>query len=133
MVRKIAGLLVLLFVAGLPVAAQDAKDAKKVNYTTVFGYFESYKKEILTLKVQNKEKEFKLDKDFKVPRDTDVGYATPKKQSKVLKAKVHLKDVKKGSAVSVTIDNDTKKVLAVGVLVSELPEDNPKDGEKEEK
>jgi hypothetical protein len=121
MVGAIAALLVLLFAVG-PAAAQDAKEsAPKVNY--VIGAFESYKNEILTLKVENR------DKKFKVPGDTNVGYATGKDKvkTKVEKAKEHLKDVKKGSFVSVTLDNDGKKVLAVGVFVPELPEDKPKD------
>jgi hypothetical protein len=122
MVRKIVGLLVLLG-AGLTVAAQDAKEAKKnapkVNY--VIGTFESYKNEILTLKVDNK------DKEFKVPGDTPVGYSAGKDKTKILKAREHLKDVKKGSAVAVTLDNDGKKVLAVGVFVPELPEEKSKD------
>lgn len=125
MVRKIAALLALLFAAGLTVAAQDAKkDAKKLEY--VYGFFESYKSEVLTLKVNNKEQK------FKVPGDTQVGYADGKDKTKVLKAKVHLKDVKKGSTVSVTLDSDGKKVLAIGVLVSELPKDKPKDEDKDE-
>lgn len=128
MVRKIAGLLVLLFAAGL-IEAQDEKDAKedtqKVNY--VIGNFESYKNEILTLKVENKEKE------YKVPGDTNVGYASGKDKTKVEKAKEHLKDVKKGSFVSVTLGKDGKKVLAVGVFVPEPAQDKTKDEEKKEK
>jgi hypothetical protein len=124
MLRTIAGLAALLFAAGLTVAAQDAKqDAKKLNY--VYGFFESYKSETLTLKVDTKEQK------FKVPGDTQVGYADGKNKTKVLKAKVHLKDVKKGSTVSVTLDSDGKKVLAVGVLVSELPKDKPTDEDKD--
>ena len=125
MVRKLAGLMALLFAAGLTVAAQDAKkDDKKLNY--VYGVFESYKSDILTLKVDKEEKK------FKVPGDTQVGYADGKNKTKVLKAKVHLKDVKKGSTVSVTLDSDGKKVLAVGVLVAELPKDKPTDDDKNE-
>jgi hypothetical protein len=125
MVRKIAGLLALLFAAGLTVAAQDAKqDAKKSNF--VYGLFESYKGETLTLKVDNKEQK------FKVPGDTQVGYADGKGKTKILKAKVHLKDVKKGSVASVTLDSDGKKVLAVGISVSELPKDKPTDEDKDE-
>ena len=124
MVWKIAGLLALLVAARLTGAAQDAKkDAPKVNY--IFGSFESYKNEILTLKVDDKEKK------FKVPGDTPVGYSAGKDKTKVLKAKDHLKDVKKGSAVTVTLDNDGKKVLAVGVFVTELPGDKPKDQDEE--
>lgn len=115
MVRKIAGLFALLFAAGLA-AAQDAKDTKKdaKEPDFVFGLFESYKNEILTLKVEDKEKK------FKVPLDTPVGYSDGKDKTKTLKAKDHLKDVKKGTNVTVTLDG--KKVLAVGVFVSELPE-----------
>src|SRR5690242_1720958 len=80
MVRKIAGLVALLFAAGLTVAAQDTK---KSNF--VYGLFESYKGETLTLKVDNKEQK------FKVPGDTQVGYADAKGKTKILKAKVHLK------------------------------------------
>jgi hypothetical protein len=121
--RALATGLALLFVASLA-AAQDSKDAKKDakkgNY--VIGTFESYKKETLTLKVDDKEKK------FNVPGDTPVGYSTGKEdQTKVLKAKDHLKDVKKGSFVAVTLDDDGKKVLAVGVVVSELPKDKPKE------
>jgi TusA-related sulfurtransferase len=121
--RALATGLALLFVAGLA-AAQDAKDAKKDakkgNY--VIGTFESYKKETLTLKVDDKEKQ------FKVPGDTPVGYSTGKEdQTKILKAKDHLKDVKKGSFVAVTLDDEGKKVLAVGVVVSELPEGKSKE------
>lgn len=124
MVRKIVGLVALLFAASLTVAAQDAKkDDKKLNY--VYGFFESYKRETLTLKVDNQEKQ------FKVPGDTQVGYADGKNKTKVLKAKVHLKDVKKGSTVSVTLDSDGKKVLAVGVLVPELPKEKSTDDDKD--
>lgn len=132
MIGKITGLSVLLFVAGLTLAAQETKkskkDAKEPDY--VFGPFESYKDEILTLKVNDKEKK------FKVPGDTLVGYSTADKDSKtkILKAKEHLKDLKKGSMVSVTFDADGKKVLALGVIVSELPGDKPKgNGEKKGK
>jgi polyribonucleotide nucleotidyltransferase len=127
MVRKIAGLLAILFAVSLSTAAQDKKETKKIDYSTVIGTFESYKKEILKLKVEDKEKE------FKVPGDTPVGYSAGKDKTKILKAKEHLKDVKKGSAVAVTLDGDGKKVLAVGVFVPELPKDPPKDDEKEEK
>ena len=120
MVRKIAGLLAaLLFVGGLSLAAEDKKDDKKPKFTTVIGKFESYKKEMLKLKVEGK------DKEFKVPGETPVGYTAGKDKQKVLKAKVHLKDVKKGAFVAVTLDG--KKVLGVGVVVSELPKDKPKD------
>jgi hypothetical protein len=121
MVRKTAGLLALLIAAGLSTAAQDKKATKKIDYSTVIGTFESYKNETLTLKVEDKEKK------FKVPGDTPVGYSTGKEdQTKILKAKDHLKDVKKGAAVAVTLDSDGKKVLAVGVVVSELPKEKPK-------
>jgi Icc-related predicted phosphoesterase len=128
MVRKTACPLLLLFVAGLTVAAQDAKDAKKEDYPTVIGTFESYKHEILTLKMLKENKE----KKFKVPGNTDVGYASGKDKTKVQKAKEHLKDVKKGSFVSITLDKDGKKVLAVGVFVPELPKDEVK-GKDEDK
>lgn len=129
MIRKITGLSILLLVAGLALATQDTKkskkEAKKAEFTTVIGFFESYKDEILTLKVDNNEKE------FKVPGDTQVGYSTgTEDKTKILKAKAHLKDVKKGSTVAVTLDSDGKKVLAVGVVVSELPGDKPR-GKKE--
>jgi hypothetical protein len=125
MVRKIVGLLALLFVVSLSTAAQDKKETKKVDYSTVIGTFESYKNETLTLKVEDKEKK------FKVPGDTPVGYSAGKDKTKILKAKEHLKDVKKGSAVAVTLDSDGKKVLAVGVFVPELPEDKPKEKDEE--
>jgi len=121
MVRKIAGLLALLFVVGLSTASQNKKDEKKIDYSTVIGTFESYKNETLTLKVDEKEKK------FKVPADTPVGYSAGKDKTKILKAKDHLKDVKKGSAVAVTLDSDGKKVLAVGVFVTELPKGKPKE------
>jgi hypothetical protein len=130
MVRQIAGLLAaLLFVAGLSMAAEDTKDAKKnpkePKFDTVIGTFESYKDETLKLKVDDKERE------FKVPGDTPVGYTAGKDKQKVLKAKEHLKDVKKGTFVAVTLDG--KKVLGVGVVVSELPKDKPKDDKEKEK
>lgn len=121
MLRQIAGLLAaVLFVAGLTVSAQDAKkDGKDTKFKMEVGTFESYKKEILTLKVEKEEKE------YKVPADTPVGYSDGKGKQKVFKAKEHLKDVKKGSIVAVTLDG--KKVLGVGVVVMELPKDKPKD------
>jgi hypothetical protein len=129
MVRKIVGLLVLLFTVSLSTAAQDKKETKKIDYSTVIGTFESYKNETLTLKVEDKEK--KSEKKFEVPGDTPVGYSAGKDKTKILKAKEHLKDVKKGSAVAVTLDSDGKKVLAVGVFVTELPEDKPKEKDEE--
>jgi hypothetical protein len=125
MVRKIAGLLALLFAVSLSTAAQDKKETKKIDYSTVIGTFDSYKNETLTLKVEEKEKK------FKVPGETPVGYSAGKDKTKILKAKEHLKDVKKGSAVAVTLDSDGKKVLAVGVFVPELPEDKPKEKDEE--
>ena len=133
MVRKIAGLLVLLFAFSLSTAAQDKKEAKKEDDSPVIGTFESYKNEILKLKVEDKKKEFTVPKEFKVPGNTDVGYASSKDEPKVEKAKEHLKDVKKGWLVSVTLDRDKKTVLAVGVFVPDSPKDKPKDNEKEEK
>lgn len=125
MVRKIAGLLAaLLFVGGLSLTADDKKDDKKPKFDTVIGTFESYKDETLTLKVEGKEKE------FKVPGDTPVGYTAGKDKQKVLKAKAHLKDVKKGAFVAVTLD-EKKKVLGVGVVVSELPKDEPNDKDED--
>ena len=121
MVRKVMGVLALLFAAGLSMATQDKKETKKLDYSTVIGTFESYKNETLTLKVDDKEKK------FKVPSDTPVGYSAGKDKTKILKAKDHLKDIKKGSTVAVTLDSDGKKVLAVGVFVTELPKDKPKD------
>jgi hypothetical protein len=128
MVRKTAGLLALVIAAGLSMAAQDKKETKKMDYSTVIGTFESYKSETLIVKVDDKEKK------FKVPGDTPVGYSTGKEdKTKILKAKDHLKDVKKGAAVAVTLDGDGKKVLAVGVVVPELPDDKPKENAKKEK
>lgn len=123
MVRKISGLLALTFLAGLAIAAQDKKEAKKIEYSTVIGTFETYKNEMLTLKVEEKEKK------FKVPGDTPVGYSKGGKdeEAKVSEAKEHLKDVKKGSFVAVTLEGDAKKVVAVGVVVTELPKDKPKE------
>lgn len=130
MVRIFSGLLIgLLFLAGLTLAAQDKKDAKKdgkkLDFTTVIGFFESYKDEMLTLKVEDKEKK------FKVPGDTQVGYSTGKEdKTTILKAKDHLKDVKKGSTVAVTLDGESKKVLALGVVVEKLPKVKSKDTEE---
>ncbi|MGH7169041.1 MAG: hypothetical protein ACRELG_02020 [Gemmataceae bacterium] len=126
MVRTIVGLLAaLLFVAGLSLGAEDKKDAKKPKTDTVIGKFESYKDETLKLKVKGE------DTEFKVPGNTPVGYSAGKDKLKVLKAKEHLKDVKKGSIVAVTLDG--KKVLGVGVVVSELPNVKPKKADKKEK
>jgi hypothetical protein len=123
--RKITGLLAaLLFATSLSASAQDGKEkAKELNYDTVIGTFESYKREKLTLLVDKQEgKEIKkVEKVFAVSGDTPVGYSSGKDKQKILKARVHLKDVKKGSIVSVTLDG--KKVLAVGVFVTELPKD----------
>ena len=130
MVRKITGLsIVFLLMAGLSRATEDKKDAKKPDFPWEYGTFVSYKDEILTLMVDKKEKE------FKVPGDTPVGYSTGKKddETKTLKAKVQLKDVKKGSIVTVTFDRQSKKVVAIGVIVSELPKDKSKEEEKKEK
>jgi hypothetical protein len=136
MVRNIAGALVLFFTVALTLEAQDPKDAKKdakaEDYPTVIGTFESYKDEELTLTVLKENKA----KKFKVPGNTDVGYASGKNKDnpKVEKAKEHLKDVKKGSFVSITFDKDGKKVLAVGVFVLEQAEGKPKDkGEDKDK
>ncbi|MHB1423369.1 MAG: hypothetical protein ACYC3I_09300 [Gemmataceae bacterium] len=129
MVHKIAGLsIAFVLAAGLALAVQDTKkDGKKLDFTTAFGSFESYKDEILTLKVDNK------DKEFKVPGDTQVGYSTGKEdKTTIQKAKEHLKDVKKGSIVAVTLDSQGKKVLAVGVVVSELPTDKKKQEKKKD-
>src|SRR5262249_37766272 len=128
MVRTIAGLLTLLLVAVFSTAAEDKKDAKKVEFTTVTGDFESYKNEILTLKVENKEKK------FDVPGDTLVAFSTGKKDDKIktFKAKEHLKEVKKGAIVVVTLTPDGKKVLALGV--TEPPKQKPKvEEEKKDK
>lgn len=134
MVRNIVGLLIAsLFLAGLALAAQDTKGDKKSGKKAVpdpvIGFFESYKDEVLTLKVDDKEKQ------FKVPGDTPVGYSTGGKDDKttILKAKEHLKDVKKGSTVAITLDGERKKVLALGVIVSELPKGKSKEDEKKEK
>ncbi|HTU22254.1 MAG TPA: hypothetical protein VMG10_29720 [Gemmataceae bacterium] len=150
MVRKIAGLLTaLLFVAGLSLATEDKKDDKTPKSITMIGNFESYKKETLKLnkcyelppfrdgkagleafqKAVQKAKEEAKDTEFKVPGDTPVGYAADKDKKKVLKAKVHLKDLKKGTLVAVTLD-EKKKVLGVGVTVSELPRDEEEDKDK---
>ena len=128
MVRKIAGLLTLLLVAVFSTADEDKKDAKKVEYTTVIGDFESYKNETLTLKVENKEKK------FNVPDDTLVAFSTGKKDDKIktFKAKEHLMDVKKGAIVVVTLTADGKKVLALAV--TEPSKQKPKgDDEKKDK
>ena len=133
MIRKISGLLIAsLFLAGLALASQDTKGdkkgGKKLDFTTVIGFFESYKDETLTLKVDDKEKK------FKVPGDTQVGYSTGKEdKTTILKAKEHLKDVKKGSTVAVTLDGKSDKVLALGVVVAELPKIKSKGDEKKEK
>lgn len=131
MVRMFSGLLIaLLFLAGFTLAEQDSKGAKKEgkkeDYTYEVGLFESYKDETLTLKVDNKEKK------FKVPGDTQVGYSTGGKEDKtiILKAKEHLKDVKKGSTVAVTLDGEGKKVQAIGVIVAKLPKGKSKDREE---
>lgn len=121
MLRKIAGLSALLFVVGSAMAAQDRKDGKKVEYPMVFGDFESYKRETLLLKVEGEEKK------FKVPGDTPVAYVVGEGKTKVVKAKDYLKDVKKGSLISVTLSHDRKKVLGVGVT------DPPKAKGEEEK
>lgn len=132
MVRNILGLLtVLYFAVSLSGAAQEGKDGQKgpkePKYDTVIGAFESYKNETLTLMVDKREgKQLKKEeKEFKVPGDTPVGYSNGKDKQKILKARVHLKDLKKNSIVSVTLDG--KKVLAVGVFVSELPKDEKED------
>ncbi len=125
MLRHFASILVVgLFLSSLALAAQDKKesdkkDAKEPKFTTVVGTFESYKEEILTLTVEGNKKE------FKVPGDTTVGYMVNKDQKKILKAKDSLKDVKRGAFVAVTLDG--KKVLGVGVVVTTLPEDKPKE------
>lgn len=133
MVRKITGLLAaLFFLVSLSGAAQESKDgkngSKELKFDTVIGTFESYKKETLTLMVDKKAgKEIKKEeKEFKVPGDTPVGYSAGKDKQKILKAKVHLRYLKKGSIVSVTLDG--KKVLAVGVFVMELPEGEDESG-----
>ncbi len=126
MLRKIAGFLALLIAAGLSMADQDRKDAKKIPHEYVIGTFESYKDELLTLTIKDEEKK------FKVPGDTPVGYSTGKAdKTKILKAKEHLKDLKKGTVVSVTLSSNGKKVVALGVIVSELPKDKPKDKDEE--
>jgi hypothetical protein len=123
MFRQSAGVLILLFVAGLPIAAQDKKDAKKLNFDTVIGDFESYKDEKLLLKVEGKEKE------YKVPGETPVGFVVGEGKTKVVKAKDYLKDVKKGSIVSLTLDG--KKVLAVGV--TDPPKPKPQEDKEKDK
>lgn len=126
MVGKITSLsIALLLAAGFALADEDAKDtnkdAKKPKYTTLIGNFESYKDEKLTLTIDGEKKK------FEVPEDTPVGFVIGKDKTKVVKAKDNLKDVKKGSIVSLTMDG--KKVLAVGV--TELPKDKAKsDDEK---
>lgn len=128
MVGKIMSLSVALLLAvGLSWAADDAKDANKDVEKTKFliGNFESYKKEKLTLTIDGEKK------TFDVPEDTPVGFAVGKDQTKVVKAKDKLKDVKKGSIVSLTLTLDGKKVLAVGV--TELSKDKAKGDEKKEK
>ena len=130
MVRKITGWLALLIAGGLSMAAQEKKEEKKNDYSRVIGTFLSYKNETLTLKVDEQEKK------FKVPEDTPVGYSagkdeTGKDKFKILKAKDHLKEVKKGAFVAVTLDRAGKKVLALGVVVSELPKGKPKGKDEE--
>lgn len=132
MIRRFLGLkITLLCLAGLALAAQDKKAVKKdekLNYTYVVGLFESYKDETLKMKVDDKEKK------FKVPGDTQVGYSTGKEEkTTILKAKEHLKDVKKGSTVAVTLDTESKKVLALAVIVKELPKVKSKRDAKKEK
>lgn len=125
MIRKIAGLLILLFVASLSIGAQDKKDTKKVDFLREFGDFESYKDKTLTLRVEGKEKE------FKVPGDTPVGYMVGAGKLKTVKAKDYLKDVKKGSLVSVTLTLDGKKVLGIGV--TDPPQPKAKEDKEKEK
>lgn len=138
MVRKIAGVLALVcLAAGFALAGEDKqddkKDSKEPKFSTVIGKFESYQDEILKLKVETLEggKLIKEEKEFKVPGETPVGYTAGQKKQTVLKAKEHLKDVKKGSIVAVTLD-DKKKVLGIGVVVSELPKEKSK-GKEEDK
>lgn len=123
MLRKLSGLLVLLFVVGSVMAAQEKKDAKKVEYTILLGDFESYKDETLKLTVKGEEKK------FKVPGDTPVGYVVGEGKTKVVKAKDFLKDVKKGTIVTVTLTPDRKKVL--GVAVTDPPKPKKEDKDKE--
>jgi hypothetical protein len=125
MIRKFVGLLALLLVAVFSMADEDKKDAKKVEYTTVIGDFESYKNETMILKVKAQEKE------FKVPGDTLVGYVVGEGKTKVVKARDYLKDVKRGSIVSVSLTPDGKTVLALGV--TEAPKQKPKDDKEKEK
>jgi hypothetical protein len=141
MVRKIAGLLAaVFFVGGLSLAAEDKKDDKKSKFDPlVIGKFESYKNEILKLSVEKAQggTVIKEEKEFKVPGDTPVGYIAGKDEKgkdkkTVLKAKQHLKDVEKGTLVTVALD-DKKKVLGVGVVVSELPKVKAKDDKDKEK
>lgn len=134
MVHKMTTILtVLLFVVGVGLAAEDKpatkKDKNAKEPVTVVGTFESYKDEKLTLMVKDKAK------SFTVPGDTFVGYTAGKDKKKVLKAKAHLKDLKKGTFVAVMME-DTK-VIGVGVVVSVLPEGKSeefkeKEGKKED-
>jgi hypothetical protein len=129
MARTMTGILaILLFTVGVGMASEDKqetkKDKKEPKIVTVVGNFESYKNEKLTLTVKGEAK------SFKVPGDTFVGYTAGKDKKKVLKAKEHLKDVKKGTFVAVTLDGD--KVLGVGVVVSELPEGKSREIKKDD-
>lgn len=123
MLRKIAGLFILLFLVVCAMAAQNRKDGKKTEYPMVIGDFESYKDETLKLKVEGEEKK------FKVTGDTPVGYVVGEGKTKVVKAKDYLKNVKKGSLISLTLTLDRKKVLAVGVTDPPMPN---KDDKKKE-
>ncbi len=123
MIHKLAGLLGLLCLVGFATAGQEPKDAKKVEFPTVLGEFESYKDEKLIIMVEGKKK------DFKVPGETPVGYPAGEGKLKVVKAKDYLKDVKKGSIVSVTLSLDRKKVLAVGV--TDPPKPKPEEDKSE--
>ncbi len=128
MVGKITGLsIALLLAAGLSVADEDAKKANKEaeKFKYLHGDFESYKNEKLTLTIDGEKKK------FDVPENTPVGFVIGKDKTKVVKAKDNLKDVKKGSLVSLTLSLDGKKVLAVGV--AELPKDKAKDDKEKEK
>jgi uncharacterized lipoprotein YehR (DUF1307 family) len=128
MLRKFTIILIaLLCMVGIA-AAEDKKDTKTdkkdAKLITIVGTFESYKDEKLTLKVEGKER------TFAVPGDTLVGYTAGKDKKKVLKAKEHLKKVKKGAFVAVT--HEGAKVFGVGVVVAELPADKPKEKAKDE-
>lgn len=118
-----ATLLALLFAFGLSLAAEDKKDTKAPKLKSVVGLFESYKDEVLTLKVEGAKQE------FKVPGETDVAFTAGKNNKKVFKANKGLKDIPKGTFAAVTLKGT--KVVAVAIVVMPPTKDRPKDKPKE--